>query len=242
MRIENGKYSATAFRNLLGITERMWRDRRTELLEHLNKYFVYEMKNEGRYIYFYIKEQYADYQPLPSKKDVEKMKEYYKNEIDRLVKREPYNTSANMSRNVIAEDRNIYNHAEDTITRYMRPIVKEEYLPTCAEKAWMRLDESRLHYIPLTEEQLNFLLGLFHQNGKEARMNRQVELFAEYRSGYIDENELKERLFDDTARTYESLMSTFKSKYGFRPMLIKRLEATAWDNKPIGEFHFPGEE
>ena len=54
--ITPGKYSATSLRELLKITERLWRDRRPELLEHLSKYFDYEMKTEGRYIYFYIKD------------------------------------------------------------------------------------------------------------------------------------------------------------------------------------------
>lgn len=228
--ITPGKYSATSLRELLKITERMWRDRRPELLEHLSKYFDYEMKTEGRYIYFYIKEQYGEYQPLLAKKNIEKMTKYYESEIERLVQIEPYNTSANMSRNVIADNKNIYNHVEGTISRYMRPIVKEKYTPPIQEKAWMRLDESRLHYIPLTEEQLDFLQGLFKDNSREARTSRQIELFAEYRSGYITEIELKSKLFDDVGATYESLMSQFKKQFGFRPQLVKKLEKCAWND------------
>lgn len=241
--LEPGKYSVTELKKLLNISERSWHERKEEILEHLKIYFDYEMKKEGRYINFYITKQYAEYQPLRKKKDMEKIIVHYENEIRRIIATEPYNTGANMARNVVAEGRNLYDHKPDTISRHMRPSIKQKFIPPMTEKAWMRLTHDRLHYEPLTEEQLEYLYDLFRKNSHEARQNRQMELFAEYRSGYIDEAELKAELFNDTARTYESLMSEFKDKFGFRPQLIKKLEEGAWHNtKPLEKFHFPDEE
>lgn len=239
--LEPGIYSVTELKKILNISERAWRERKEEVLEHLKCYFDYELRKEGRRVNFYIKEQYAEYQTLQKKKDMEKIIVYYENEIRRIIAVEPYNTSANMARNVVAEGRNLYEHKPETVSKHMSPSVKQKFIPPMPEKAWMKQTEDKLHYVPLEPEELEFLYSLFKKNSHESRLNRQIELFAEYRSGYIDEAELKAELFNDTARTYESLMSEFKKEFGFRPQLIKKLQEGAWTKEQESLFEKEGQ-
>ena len=228
--LQPGVYNITALKKILGISERAWRERKEEILEHFKNFFDYEIRKEGRNINFYLKTQYIEYEPLRKKKDIEKIKAHYEQEIREIIAVKPYNTSANMGRNIVAMGHNLYEHQAETVSGYLRPMVKEKFTPPIPTKAWMKSTPNHLDYEPLTEEELTFLYGLFERNSHESRVKRQVELFAEYRSGYIDETELKSELFNDTARTYESLMSEFKRKFGFRPQLIKKLEEGAWAN------------
>ena len=228
--LQPGVYNITALKKILGISERAWRERKEEILEHFKNFFDYEIRKEGRNINFYLKTQYLEYEPLRKKKDIEKIKAHYEQEIREIIAVKPYNTSANMGRNIVAMGHNLYEHQAETVSGYLRPMVKEKFTPPIPTKAWMKSTSNHLDYEPLTEEELAFLYGLFERNSHESRVKRQVELFAEYRSGYIDETELKSELFNDTARTYESLMSEFKRKFGFRPQLIKKLEEGAWTN------------
>ncbi len=238
--LQPGVYNITALKKILGISERSWRERKEEILEHFKNFFDYEIRKEGRNINFYLKTQYLEYEPLRKKKDIEKIKAHYEQEIREIIAVKPYNTSANMGRNIVAMGHNLYEHQAETVSGYLRPMVKEKFTPPVPTKAWMKSTSNHLDYEPLTEEELIFLYGLFERNSHESRVKRQVELFAEYRSGYIDETELKSELFNDTARTYESLMSEFKRKFGFRPQLIKKLEEGAWINEK--EFVFKDEE
>lgn len=240
--IQPGKYSASSFKKMLHIPDRAWRERREELLIHLNNFFVYEVKVEGRCTNFYIKEQFAEYEPLGNKRDAEKKQKYYEGEVDRIVKQKPFNTGANISRNIIADNRNIFNHAEATITGYVCPIIKQSYLVPNCEKLWVRLSEDKLDYIPLTEEELDYLYDLIAQNSKEGMHQKEIEAFAEYKNGYIDEQELKERLMHNVGQSYGHLMKSFKAKFGFYPQRVRKLEKCAWDNKPVEEFHFSDEE
>ena len=235
--LQPGVYNITALKKILGISERAWRERKEDILEHFKNFFDYEIRKEGRNTNFYLKTQYLEYEPLQKKKDIEKIKAHYEQEIREIIAVKPYNTRANMGRNIVAMGHNLYEHQAETVSGYLRPMVKEKFSPPITTKAWMKATPDHLDYDPLTEEELEFLYGLFQRNSHEARVNRQVELFAEYRSGYIDEAELKAELFNDTARTYESLMSEFKKKFGFRPQLIKKLQEGAWtkEEEPLFE-------
>lgn len=227
--IEPGKYSAAAFKKLLQIPDRAWRERREDLLDHLNKFFIYEVKVEGRYTNFYVKEQLAEYEPLKSKRDMEKVKQYYEGEVDRIVKQKPYNTGANISRNIIADGKNVFNHAEYTISRHVRPIINESFTPLMCEKKWVRLSEDGLDYIPLTEEQVEYLYDLIARNSKEGLHQKEIEAFAEYKNGYIDEHELKTVLMHNVGQSYGSLMQDFKRKFGFYPQRVRKLQRCAWN-------------
>lgn len=234
--LELKKYSLTELKGALKISKRMWEERKEELLEYMNKFFDYEISYEGRYTYFNIKKQYDEYIPLPSKRDAQKISEYYYSETKKIVKEDPWNTGSNIARNIIARDENIYNHKEATIAGYVRPIIKEKFISYPQESSWRRLGENHLAYVELTQEQKEFLFELFEENSYEGQKKAEIEKFAEYKSGYITEAELKEYLFAVAGKSYGELMNTFKAKFGFTPMLIKKLEENAIKEEQDFEF------
>ena len=97
--LELKKYSLTELKGALKISKRMWEERKEELLEYMNKFFNYEISYEGRYTYFNIKKQYDENIPLPSKRDAQKISEYYYSETKKIVNEDPWNTGSNIARN-----------------------------------------------------------------------------------------------------------------------------------------------
>lgn len=209
------KYTLNEFKKIYGITKYVWESRKEELLEYLNFFFDYEIVKEGFKTYVIVKEQYKEYEPLPKKKDINKLKQHYNEQTDNIIKKDPWNTGANIARNIIAMDQNVYNHQEATIAKYVRPIIKDQYIQPGAPKEWRRLSKDRLSYEPLTDEQLEFLTNLLDDNSGQKRKKREIEKMAEYNSGYITKEELKDFLYENLAKSYGTLMAQFKEKFGF---------------------------
>lgn len=224
--IECKKYKLGELREVLQFTRRAWETRQEEFLEYLSLFFKFEMSHKGNAVIFDIQEQYAEYVPFPSKRDAEKIKAYYSIKTEEIVKEKPWNTGSCIARNIIDEEKNnIYKHKEDTAARYVRDILKEEgYIHPFGDSQWMRLAPNRLEYIPLTEDQKEYLSKLFYSYTQEGRSAQEMEKFAEYKSGYITEIELKQFLFNHINYSYESIMSQFKNEYGFRPQKVKYLD------------------
>lgn len=225
MQLEQ-KISLTEVKRYFKITKHAWETRKEEFLEYLKNFYEYSINTEGRSTYFIFTKQYAEYIPFPSKRDAEKIKAYYSIKTEEIVKEKPWNTGSCIARNIIDEEKNnIYKHKEDTAARYVRDILKEEgYIHPFGDSQWMRLAPNRLEYIPLTEDQKEYLSKLFYSYTQEGRSAQEMEKFAEYKSGYITEIELKQFLFNHINYSYESIMSQFKNEYGFRPQKVKYLD------------------
>lgn len=223
--LECKQYSLTEIKKLLSISKRTWETRKEELLEYMDKFFNYEIIKDGRNTYFIIYEQFSEYVPLPPKKDAEKIKAYYHEETCKFIEKDPWNTGSNIARNIIANDEQLYSHKTDTIARYVRPIIREEFVHDYTDTAWMRLDGSKLNYIHLTEEELGYLNELFVKySSKESKQQMQLEKYSEYESGYITKEELADFLMNQVKSNYCAIMADFMDKYGFRPQKIKYLE------------------
>lgn len=52
-------------------------------------------------------------------------------------------------------------------------------------------------------------------NSKEGKARVEIEKFADYKSGYITEEELKEFLMNNVSSGYMSIMNSFRAKFGF---------------------------
>lgn len=235
--IEPGRYSLTQIKDKLKISKHVWENRKEELLEHLKVFFDYDIDTKGRSTYFIIKEVFCDYQPLPNKRDAQIIAAHYLEKTREIVAEDPWNTGSNIARNIIAKEESLFNHKENTIAGYVRPIIREKFIPPLAEKSWRRLSKDRLHYEPLTEEQEEFLNQLLTENSLEGQKKKELEKFAEYKEGYITETELKDYLMSSVGASYGSMMMRFKNKFGFTPMLIKHLEEGAFQLKE-GSFEF----
>jgi hypothetical protein len=61
---------------------------------------------------------------LPRKTALKEIKAFYSEKTDDLININPWNTGANIARQIIAKD-NRYDHKEGTAANYVRPILKE---------------------------------------------------------------------------------------------------------------------
>ena len=224
MQLNPGIYTLDKVKTLLNISDNSWRNRREDILEHMKLYFDYDIFTQKSFIYFRINEQLAEYEPLARKGKTEQVVEYYTNETREIIKENPWNTGANIARNIIADNKNKYEHAEKTMARYVSNIIKERFLPPNADSEWRRLSDNYLEYLPLKEEEQNYLYELISGNNVEDFMN----IYAEYQAGYISKSELASRLIDSVDKTYMSIMRKFKERFNFVPVKVKRLEEGAW--------------
>ena len=222
--IECKEYTLTELRDLLHISKRQWEDRKEEVLQHLSIYFNFTITKMSKGYCVSIKEQYAEYEPLPRKIKTVEVIDYYYNCTKEEVKDQPWNTGSNIARNIIAKKKNKYDHAEGTIGNYIRPIIKSKFLSSTAERQWMRLSDDQLSYIPLDEEQMEFLISLLKDNNEQIRIDV-FDLFNDFRLQYITNLELGLELQSYIEKNwYGKIMSKFKSKYGFTPMHVKKLQ------------------
>lgn len=149
------------------------------------------------------------------------MSDYYYEQTKVEVKEQPWNTGSNIARNIIAKDKNVYEHAEGTITNYVRPIVKEKFTSPNSETQWMKLSEDQLSYEPLTAEELDYLKILFEQKNVN---NSKAKIMSLYKSKQISKREASEQIFNLTETWFGTVMQKFKSKYGFVPITVRHLE------------------
>ncbi len=226
--IELKSYKTKEFLSLLGITQKIWETRKEELLEHLALYFDYSIEQQGRCKMFIIKKQYAEYEPLPRKTEKTKIQAYYESCTEKIVKEKPLNTAACIARNIIHDKKQLKAHKEGTVAGYVRPIVKEKYYSPFQSMVWCRLSDNKLEYIPLDEEQLEFLYGLFKANSRDGILEKQIELHEKYKAGVITKTELGQALMDNVEQAYTDLVNEFAGRYGFRPMKVPVLEEKAF--------------
>lgn len=177
--IECRKYTLAEFKEILHITKWQWEEKKEDLLEYLKLFFNYEITRVGRGYCVEVFEQYAEYESMPRKSKTKEMSEYYYECTREEVKAQPWNTGSNIARNIIAKDKNIYEHAEGTIGHYVRPIVKENFTSPNSNTQWMKLAEDKLSYEPLTEEELDYLQHLFDTNNVN---NNKAKIMSLYKS------------------------------------------------------------
>lgn len=222
--IELKTYSTEELKEVLNISKRQWDERREETLEHMKFFFDYEIVHEGRHTYYNIKEQYGEYEALPRRKKSEEIKAYYYAETREIVKEKPWNSGRGVARNIIARGENIYNHALNTMAGYTAKIVKEKFVIPLSDSVWMKQSADKLDYLPLEPHELEYLEQLFAQNSKENLFREEMEKFAEYQSGYISKDDLKDFLLGNVQKSYGWIMDEFKEEFGFIPLKIKMLQ------------------
>lgn len=227
--IELKEYTLDEFKKICGITRRAWDTRKNEVLEYWEQFFNYDIYCKvGPTKYIIIKEQYAEYEPLPRKTEKAKIQAYYESCTEKIVKEKPLNTAACIARNIIHDKKQLKTHKEGTVAGYVRPIVKEKYYSPFQSMVWCRLSDNKLEYIPLDEEQLEFLYGLFKANSRDGILEKQIELHEKYKAGVITKAELGQALMDNVEQAYTDLVNEFAGRYGFRPMKVPVLEEKAF--------------
>lgn len=219
--IECKKYTLTELKKILHISRRQWEERKEDVLEHLKLYFDYEITPISKGYCIDIYEQYAEYEPLPRKNKTSEISEYYYECTKEEVKEQPWNTGSNIARNIVEKDKNKYEHAEGTICNYVRPIIKKNFLSSSPETQWMRLNDNKTAYIPLTEEEQAYFFSLLEKHNVKVQ---RATIMGQYKTGYLTKKEASELLFDAQEISYSYIISQFKEKYHFVPTCVSRLE------------------
>ena len=205
--IELKMYSLPELRKVLNIPEKQWERRKQELLEYLKLFFDYDYSYKGRVYMFNIKEQYAEYEPMPRKTQFKEIYNFYANEVDNILQDKPRNTGSNLARE-ICDTNNQYNHQESTAASYIRPYLKENYV--VCDKTWCRIDYENYTYLPIGNDELVELHKLFetYLNSKDT-----AEILSSVDAGYDTKDGAILKLRD----RYLTAISRFKSKFGYRP-------------------------
>ena len=196
---------------MLGISEDTWRRRQDDVLAHLKTFWNYSIIPNGRTYNFEISEEYAPLEPLPRKTRIKEIQDFYRKETENVIKINPWNTGSNVARTILNYT-NPYEHKFDTGSRYVRPILKEEY-SLSAERKWCYLDYERNLYIPITDEQEDFLKSMFKLYLSD---DKTAEIMAAQDAGYITQDEA----FSVLRGGYAEAIEKFTERYGIRPMKI----------------------
>lgn len=212
------KYSTKEVQDKLQISKDTWKRRREEILEYLKGFWVYEIVTEGRCNCFVVYNETEDLKPLPRKTALKEIKAFYSEKTDDLINNNPWNTGANIARQIIAKD-NRYDHKEGTAANYVRPILKEEYTIT-EHKEWHKPNYITFVYEPLEEEEKEYLNELFKKYMHRLSSESIIEAIAAEDAGYCT----KEEAYDQIKGTYNQVMNEFKEKYGYRPIKIGKYE------------------
>lgn len=207
----NGKQLAE---NVFGISGKSFYNKKEFYLNHLSQYFVWH-QDKTKYILDSVIKPFE----TPKDKNSKEVKmQFYKERTDDIVTKEPYNSGANIARNISATN-NKYNVKEETISKYVRTILKGFYISI--DDRWSRPSEDHLHYIPLTAEEVAYLQSLFKSKSNN---DLNYKYCAEYEAGNIDRQEFLELLGNNVLNDYQTIMTAFQEKYGYRPIKTKKFQ------------------
>lgn len=203
-------------KELFNISSNTFYRHKDQYLKHLSEYYIWHQDDKSRYI---LDKEIKPYETIKEKNSKEVKMQYYKERTDKIVAAEPYNSGANVARNI--QTNNKYNVQDDTVSRYVRTILKGFYVAT--DDRWSRPSEDKLHYIPLTDEELDYLNTLF-----KSKSNNELnyKYCAEYEAGNITRQEFLELLGGNVLNDYQHIMDLFIEKYGYRPIKTKKFEQT----------------
>lgn len=204
------------------VTPKSFSNNREKYLQHLSEYFSWTLTTKGKYM---LLKELQPYETPKEKVSKEKRMEYYKEKTDTIIAEEPYNSGSNVARNI--QVNNKYKVQDDTVARYVRKILRQFYISV--DDRWSRPTEDGLHYVPLTEEELDYLKMLFTTKGNN-ELN--YKYCAEYKAGNITRQEFLELLGDNVLNDYNEIITIFKEKYGYFPIKTKKYQSSPWENTP----------
>ncbi len=199
---------------VLDTTKNTFYTHKEKYLNHLSEFFIWHQEN-NKYI---LDELIKPFETPRERTSKEAKMKFYKERTDDIVTKEPYNSGANIARNISATN-NKYNVKEETISKYVRTILKGFYISI--DDHWSRPSEDHLHYIPLTAEEVAYLQSLFKSKSNN---DLNYKYCAEYEAGNIDRQEFLELLGNNVLNDYQTIMTAFQEKYGYRPIKTKKFQ------------------
>lgn len=198
-----------------------FRNKRKEYLEHLKQYYIFEER--GKKIIL-LKELKPFETRMEKRQDSTRIKEEeYRQATHKIIADQPLNTGKNIARimnfNVLSPAKK-YNHTEETAAGYIRPVLKEDFIKKMSR--WCSIDYGTNQYVPLQDEQFDYLMKLFRGEVDTCREGKKLsqeimDIIADADAGNISKKEMKEKTADTAWKLYNLRMEQFKKKFGFRP-------------------------
>lgn len=226
------KYSLKELKDLLKITDSQWKRRKEDILDHLHDYFDYEVKitNDHNYV-FIIYQQLRGYEPLPRKTNPEK-REYYAKLTRAYIEEKPHNTGTNIARNIKHKEQEMDRDEVDTIARYTCRVVRDEYEPTSGENIWCYLNDDKLEYIPLDEEEVEWLKNAFYIKCA-SRENTLGEIYSQRINKIITERQAIEKQKECNEQFFVGIFKAFRDRFKKWPISVPK-----WQVKTKDSFFF----
>ncbi len=235
--LEDHVYSTNDMRQFFGVSTDTWKKKKEDLLLHLQQYYEYERyydEIDRRKIDYHIIRKIEDYEPPKSKK--ERQNVIYSEQIIKVIEKDNRQTPKNISR-IIKNNKEIValNHKDGTIYEYTRVNMRTMFgkelfeggtMGSIIDKVWCMLDYKNNKYIPLEEEQTEFLYQTFHTFQKESK-EYDLSICSEYESGLISKEEMQEILNENSLNCFITAKQIFKTKYGYFPVKVPSYELFA---------------
>lgn len=224
MLIECKTYNLEEFKKIFKISKRRWEESKEEVLKYISYFCDYTITMKGRAYIIEIKQQFADYVPIPRKTQIPEIKQYYKEEACEMARKKPFNTAASLSRNIYAEKgKGKYNHEQSTQEKYIGEAVKENlYCPYGIEKEWGYLSKDRLTWTPLTDKEVEELYQMFEKENRSISKD-EFNLIGDFKSGLITKEQAVDKLFDIKNSSYVNTLKKFRDKYNKWPYKVPYL-------------------
>ena len=240
-------YNISELSKALGIDRKTFSRNKDRILLEMTEAYDYQTTYtaSGRISKIIIKDKHYDYkyEAMNKKKKAEKDK-LYEEIIPEIIREQPLNTPANISRVVQAHYHEITNITKSEYTiysdclhkthkwygknEYDKPEFEEEMnirKGRIINRVWA-IKKNELEYEPLTEEQTKELKALFKQFVYESKEGQKEEEFilAEYDNGNISKEECKSRLGDLRFNSFDMAKKEFQKKYGGYPIYVNEYE------------------
>jgi len=211
------------------------------LLLHLSHHYQYEIKyneRDHRKLDYHIIKKIKEYEPLLSKRAQQNI--IYSGKIIDVIKQDNLQTPKNVSR-IIKSDNDIValNHKEGTIYEYTRVNMRTMFGKGIREggtvgiifsKRWCRINLETNTYIPLSEEQTQYLFDTFYSFKSEIS-EKELSVYADIDCGLLTRNETTDIFSENKLWYFLLAKGLFKAEYGYYPIKVPVYEFSAFTTK-----------
>ena len=203
------KISRSQLTKKYNITRGQWQNRNDDLLDYLNDFFPIVEIKEGRYFYYEVPDDLPDSIPkLPRKTNrAEKIADYEQYVIDNLPDVPTPLSKSKMARDAIDDfGYEKYHHTsyKAVSERYVGPAMNK-HGEHSIKMVWVDVNT----YIPLTQEQEDFLHDCFQQ----AHLS-ELEMANAFKK-YAQEQDISEEIDN-----FNKAIEVFKARFDFRPITV----------------------
>lgn len=253
MELEVGRqYSTEELARAIGISKSVFTHKKNQYLSSLQLAYTYEVEYKGRAMFYTITEKIGEYEKPARKNQRDKTNQVIKKFINEVIDEDPVQTAANINRRAWeGADKNpsevvLLGLKDSTTGEYIRLNLREMYGTQegmggtegmIERKVWCYLDSEHNCYIEMSEEMVDKFYACFDEARKDQKQI-DVDILADYDSGLITREEMKDRLANASINVFKEGKKLFYKKYGYYPIKVPVYVKSAWkdDSKRYKEY------